>query len=60
MREAAEKFVKRSGIELEILLEPAAPSEAVNTAYCARCGAQFINAAALCSDCGGRPVQQWT
>ncbi len=58
-REAAEQFVKDSGLDLEVLLAPAAPAEQASTAYCARCGAQFINTSAFCADCGDRPVQQW-
>jgi hypothetical protein len=59
LRNEAEKFVCDSGLELEELLRPSPRGEAVNTAYCPRCGAQFTTSDGACSDCGGRPLVKW-
>lgn len=59
VREEAERFVSGAGLNLEELLRPAARSEAAHTAYCARCGAQFVARDSTCSDCGGRPLAVW-
>ena len=60
LRGEAEKFVSRSGLNLEELLRPPARSEAVHTAYCPRCEAQFTSAKSICADCGGRAAVPWT
>ena len=55
-REAVSTFVERARVVLEELLKPPAPAEAVNRAFCPRCGAQFVDPAALCGECGGRAL----
>ncbi len=60
LRNEAERFVVSHGLELGELLRPPAPSEPVNTAYCPRCGAQFVTEAGVCGDCGGRPLEQFS
>ena len=56
LREAVLKFVERADVNPEELLRPPAPTETVNRAFCPRCGAQFVDPAAVCFDCGGREL----
>lgn len=56
MRELVWKFVERAGVNPEDLVKPPAPAESVNKAFCPRCGSQFVDSAAACRECGGRPL----
>ncbi len=60
LRGKAEKCVSRSGLNLEELLRPPARSEAIHTAYCPRCEAQFVTSESHCADCGGRTLVRWS
>ena len=60
LKSEAEKFIRGSGLNLEELLRPPARSEAIHTAYCPRCEAQFVTDESVCADCGGRRVVKWS
>jgi hypothetical protein len=56
LREMVWKFVERANVNPEELLRPLAPAEIVHRAFCPRCGAQFVDPAAVCGECGGRAL----
>ncbi len=56
VRDSVWKAVERAGVKPGILLNPPAPTESVHRAFCPRCGAQFVNADAVCGECGGRAL----
>ena len=56
LQEAAERFLKRSGIETNALIQPPLPADETCLSYCPRCLAQFTARDGLCPDCGGLPL----
>ena len=48
-----EKLLRKSGLDLEELSGPPAPSDSACRSYCPRCLTQFVTEAARCGDCGG-------
>lgn len=59
LRQHAESFIRDGGGNVETLLGPPMKTEAVHTAFCPRCHAQFVAIDSSCADCGGRPVTIW-
>lgn len=57
VRVAAERMLKRGGMDLEDLCRPPAPADDACCAYCPRCDAQFTSTASHCADCGGLAVK---
>ena len=53
LRQAAENFLKQSGVEPDELCKPPSPMDESCRAYCPRCRAQFTMASGNCADCGG-------
>ena len=52
-RQAAEQFLKQSGLEPDELCKPPTPADESCRAYCPRCRAQFTTPTGNCADCGG-------
>lgn len=55
LRQKAEDFLKRNGVDSDELCQPPEPEDNCG-AYCPRCESQFVDVDASCSDCGGMPV----
>ncbi len=53
VRDAAERLLRREGIQPDDLCCPPKPADAQCRAYCPRCQAQFTTLAGECADCGG-------
>ncbi len=53
LQDAAEHFLKRSGIDTDALINPPLPADDTCLSYCPRCLAQFTTREGICADCGG-------
>jgi hypothetical protein len=56
LQKAAERFLKRSGVETDALIQPPLPADKTCLSYCPRCLVQFTARDGLCPDCGGLPL----
>ena len=56
LQEAAERFLKRSGIETNALIQAPLPADETCLSYCPRCLVQFMARDGICPDCGGLPL----
>src|SRR5206468_1295906 len=52
LQDAAERFLKRSGIDTDALIQPPLPADDTCLSYCPRCLAQFTTLEGICADCG--------
>jgi len=56
LRQSAENFLQRNGVDVEELCRAPVPADATCLSYCPRCGAQFTTVNGVCADCGGIPL----